>query len=88
MSGKKPFFIDEKVLLVHQIGCVTLNISFNDSMENILKTRDDVCICTREWAKCIHRKMNVADFQCYRYGEYTLNVNIMFFNVSYLSHWL
>lgn len=48
----------------------------------ILKTCEDVCICDYHMAhgleKCIHRKLNVADFQCKHKGKYTLNVlNIM-----------
>lgn len=40
--------------------------SFTFTKKNILKTLEDVytCICAHELAKCIYRKLNVADFQC------------------------
>lgn len=36
-------------------------------------------LMAQELAKCIHRKLNVADFQCNQLGKYTLNVNIYSF---------
>lgn len=31
-----------------------------------------------EKAKCIHKKLNVADFQCKHQGKYTVNQNIKY----------
>lgn len=36
--------------------------------------RDSVYSCAK--AKCVYRKLNVANYQCKYKGKYTLNVNI------------
>lgn len=37
-----------------------------------------------ELAKCIIRKLNVADFRCKHNGKHTLNVNIIFIYSSHI----
>lgn len=35
-------------------------------------------LMAHELAKCIHSKLNAADFKCNHMGKYTLNVNVLF----------
>lgn len=35
-------------------------------------------LLAHESAKCIQRRLNVADFQCKHMGKYILNVNVKF----------
>lgn len=51
---------------------------FNFTKKIILKTRGDVYFCAHGEciAKCIHRKLNVADFQSKHRGKCTLDVNM------------
>lgn len=35
--------------------------------------------------KCIHRKLNVADFQCKHKEKYTLNVNLLWFKQFWIG---
>lgn len=52
------------------LGYVSLVVSFNFTIINIFKTRDNVYICAHapRIGKVFYRKLNVADFPC-KQGE-------------------
>lgn len=65
----------ESEIFTYQIGYVSFNCSFNLTIVNLFKTRDDVYICDVRKLSLLNRKLNIADFQCQK-RKYTLNVNI------------